>query len=938
MLITGKSPPDKYYTLPTRKSKKTEYSQLSIDRRARRNSEELRTSLDTPPKKPPRTFETYDKPPSNKKSSLFNIFKKSDKETSPKSKKRLKRSVSDATNLKSKVYGPANDEPLFRKRSGSQTDSSISNVKNNKKQLSPIIEITQREDYFAPREADKENIDYNSRYDDEDARFSFKNNENQKDPESVTEKLKEYIDEVDSALYEETGIKVNPSKQTPQAKPVVIDVDKAEKISNNRNSKSSKLISANALGKKLKSLTNKKRKISVKDKANVIKEKLTNKKKKQQDTIEEVVEYKPETIEIPTYTNNKVKEAVENLENQYKQNSTMIHSSQKPAEKLPLTRGRTVDTMVKRLSHDNGSPPPKSNIMITPNVSVQHNNNQPFSYTRGLSPEKSYSTPVNGESPTHPSSPVIYAQVVCGNGNKPNKQTVHTAYVNGKKHLPHSDSDEGLGYEENSGFNSRKYESDKTFTTRFEENESSKNDFSYNGTNNFEEEFPITPSFKTNGYSSVFKDYDKKFEEFLETECVEYVDSSSRGRGDGMDSKRRESLTESFDNGFSPPLKTNNVSTNLGGRGDLSARRDLLESRIHRKFGEKYLRQSPEYVPPANVYTTETRSKYYKSESRSPMGYNKNYTTETKINGSEEKYPNDPYIPKTYYRERLNGDDDAYKRKNYNYNGYESKNFETHLSDYRSSPENNRNFETIHYSKSSYKPEKRETLKHKEYHKSNPEIYHDSYENREGYQKTYHDSLRRERYENKYNASSKYQNERYLDQTEYDRKDKFGDSGIENDFRRDSGENFRVTRNVSSNHHHRREPSNDSEDEGFASSLLIASERQHTDDNFMNRKQKHDYDSDVSYRRSEKEDVYRHMENVEYKYPREYKTREYKNNEYAHRERSIDDGSHYDPRLDKNERGTLKKVGAKKPPKSEKKSSLEKVSSELHKFIRNNDR
>lgn len=921
--------PDKFYTLPIRKNPKTEYQQSSIDRRVRRrNSENLKSTSETPPKKPPRTFEAYEKPQATKKGSLFNIFKssKSDKEAQPKTP-RLKRSVSDAANLKSKVYGPAHDEPPFRKRSGSQTsEENISNIKATKKQLSPIIEITQREDYFAPSEVDlsnKENIDFNRRYNDHNTNFSSKDQERQrKNSGSVTDKLKEYIDEVDSVLYEETGIKVNPPKNAEtKAEVVIIDVDKAEKINGKQNSKSSKL-NANALGKKIKSFANKKRKLnkSVKNKANVIKEKLTNKKKKgQQDTVEEEVEYKPETIEIVKPS--KVKEAIESIENQSKQSSTMIHSSQKPPEKLPLTRGRTVNTMVKRLSHDNGSPPPKSNMMTTPNASVQHNNNQPFSYTRGLSPEKSYNSPVNGDSPTHPNSPIIYAQVVCGNGSKPNKQTVHTTYVNGKKHLPHSDSDEGLGYEENSGFNTR-YQSDKT-VTHFEESVSPQNNYSYgkspdfyNGTNHFEEEFPITPNFKTNGYSSIFKDYDKKFEEFLETERVEYVDSSSRGRGDGMDSKRRESLSESLENGLTSPFKTNNTSTTLNVRGDLSARRDLLESRINRKFGDKYTRRSPEYdantSPSTNVYTAETR--YYKSESKSPMGYNKSYNYETKTNDSDDRYPNDSYT-KRNYKERVDRQDDDPNNRSYNYNGYsnELKSLESQIiTDYRSSPENRvTDYKHSRHSKNGYRPEKYETLKQKEYHKSSPEIYHDDYVNREGYQKTYHDSLRRERYET----------ERYLDQSEYDRKDKFGDSGIENDFRRDSGENFRVTRNVPN----AREPFNDSEDEGFASSLLIASERQHTEDNFMNRKQRPDYDSDVSYRRNERDEVYRNVENMDYRYPREYKSKEYKN-EYAHRERSIDDGSHYDPRLDKNaDRGTLKKANVKKPPKSEKKSSLEKV-------------
>lgn len=140
--------------------------------------------------------------------------------------------------------------------------------------------------------------------------------------------------------------------------------------------------------------------------------------------------------------------------------------------------------------------------------------------------------------------------------------------------------------------------------------------------------------------------------------------------------------------------------------------------------------------------------------------------------------------------------------------------------------------------------------------------------------------------------------------------DKFGDSGIENDFRRDSGENWRASRPP-----RRREYCNESEDEGFASSLLIASERQHTEDNINGRKKK-DYDSDRAY--SKEDDPYRHLEHLDYKM-------KLKAHDYVPRERSIDDGSHFDPRIDKGfDRNTLKKV-EKKPPKPEKKSNLEKV-------------
>lgn len=78
--------------------------------------------------------------------------------------------------------------------------------------------------------------------------------------------------------------------------------------------------------------------------------------------------------------------------------------------------GKTVNSMVKRLSTDScSSPPPtRTNVLIMPNISVQHNNNQPFSYTRGISPDKYRSNEDLPRDMPNITKPVIYAQVVCG--------------------------------------------------------------------------------------------------------------------------------------------------------------------------------------------------------------------------------------------------------------------------------------------------------------------------------------------------------------------------------------------------------------------------------------------------------------------------------------------------------------------------------------------
>lgn len=136
-----------------------------------------------------------------------------------------------------------------------------------------------------------------------------------KSEETITEQLKNYIDEVDEVLYKETGIRITtPTKQSPQ--PIIIDVDKAENISSNKKHKLNF-----GLGKKLKSLTQKRQKTERdKDRKNVV---VSNKI----DVPDLVVSKETPDIEFEEETQ---------LSNQ---SPVMIHSSQQPAEKPPLTKG-----------------------------------------------------------------------------------------------------------------------------------------------------------------------------------------------------------------------------------------------------------------------------------------------------------------------------------------------------------------------------------------------------------------------------------------------------------------------------------------------------------------------------------------------------------------------------------------------------------------------
>lgn len=239
-------PPEKFYTLP-RKSKRTHYPTNSLDKASLKRRY---VNPDQPPKKPPRTFATVSTQQPSQKPSIFDIFRRTDKKPDAK-RPNLHRSVSAASSLRSHTYGPekADLQPLKTNFRNDIEDQKTSN-KSNKKQLSPIIEDTQRNDYFSARHAeDKENILLNDTY---SRKLQENNKKNQE--QSITEQLKQYIDEVDEQLFKETGIRISPSKETRKPEIVIIDVDKAEKISQK---KKKNRLKPSFLGKKLKSITKK---------------------------------------------------------------------------------------------------------------------------------------------------------------------------------------------------------------------------------------------------------------------------------------------------------------------------------------------------------------------------------------------------------------------------------------------------------------------------------------------------------------------------------------------------------------------------------------------------------------------------------------------------------------------------------------------------------
>lgn len=144
---------------------------------------------------------------------------------------------------------------------------------------------------------------------------------------------------------------------------------------------------------------------------------------------------------------------------------------------------------------------------------------------------------------------------------------------------------------------------------------------------------------------------------------------------------------------------------------------------------------------------------------------------------------------------------------NYKYNGsdLEPKSMEYQPSDYRSSPENQR-FESSHRSRETNKLNKDKSI-----YRSTPEIHH-----RTG-TSSYNSLPREDHFES--GTAQRFRSERFLNREESDRRtDRLVDSGIENDFRRDSSENYQSS---SRPVRIRRDLYNESEDEGWLPLFLF---------------------------------------------------------------------------------------------------------------------
>lgn len=307
---------------------------------------------------------------------------------------------------------------------------------------------------------------------------------------------------------------------------------------------------------------------------------------------------------------------------------SMLHSSRYDLQQRDQQES-TIHKMIHRLSNDRSPPPQLTRTMMSPSPGFSHNNNRPFSYTR---PNESCSPP------PAPQTNVIYAQV------QPDKK---------KAQRSHSDSDEGLGLErkdssrENSPAEKEyrrteySYSSDlrrnneiNAFKSRYEEDRKNGGLFGKH-LDNSKDFIPRTNEI-TKRYE--FNDIDRRFYDKPEkyTSTV-FVDTSGRGRADGMDSKRRDSGELS---------SRQNESGISHKTSELSARRDLLESRIKSRLlaDEMFAAKNSINVPVKKSSEHEIIDKpivpspVTPNRIASPKRYMDTYITEKRTNSNGEKY------------------------------------------------------------------------------------------------------------------------------------------------------------------------------------------------------------------------------------------------------------------------------------------------------------
>ncbi|KAL0861772.1 hypothetical protein ABMA27_009247 [Loxostege sticticalis] len=886
---TADHPPEKFFSLPHRRKFKE-------DRSARRNSDDANSDI---PSKTPLGRSTSDVSQKKRKerTSLSTLFRRAQRNKSPDAPVKVttkpivvvKRSKSDVSDLKSNTKLNNQVKPI-RKRSGSETEEFLKSLRNKKSQLSPIIESSPREDYFKktpPLEVFQKQ------------KLSQKDSNKSDDQKSNGENRN--VNPVEKPPRYKTPEKQEPKPpvRTKRGKSLEKDKEKSPSITDTP-----------------------KRKTDVKKTL----------------LVDEIDSFKTKDTK-PAEVKEKIKESIRKIEEKVYGDKEMIHSSQLPPDKPPLTRGQTVDYLVKILKEDQSSPPPKTHLISPPNGT---NTSQPFSYIKpSVSPDPNLF--VRTTSPDRVPSPVnkmtdkgvVYAQVVRDYGDNTSsrlgKQTVHKTYSPSRdKYGNNSDEDEG--YEERL----------KHTNDRFNYNHKTNNNENFNSIESYKiTDSPIRPRFREYKLTS-FEDFEPTYANEYPSnndKSHDYIDTF-RGRGDGMDTMKKHYETEN-----------NKLVIDFN---ELSQRRQLLESK---QLARKVERERLVTAEPISRFLAET-DPIYEAEKR--------------------RQATEKYVDETarYYRHTLERDGFAESSVTEDYSKYESDNnkvkYNTESRTYQKVPKgelNRREFlDSLgpearfreeqkvfppepeyeppsleinsgkpvllpdEYKEKKYKVKKNLNSSHdviqtgqkykvrddwfgkrKGHYASNPEIAQereDDYANiryEAKHAEAYHNSLRRVKNKDRYRyekedfgmrrPDSGDSREYYRDERSprrYDIDNRLVDSGIENDFRKDSSGEL-----------HRRHRRHESDDDVHNTSLFLASERRHTEDN---------YPSEQIYANGEYLARFKDFRDPGYR------------KEYIRRERSADDGSHFEPKHDRYEKSPNDDKVSAKPPKATKKlSGLEKV-------------
>lgn len=788
----------------------------------------------------------------------------------------VKRSKSDVTDLKSNTN--LNKNKPIRKRSGSETEEFLKSLRNKKTQLSPIIESSPREDYF-----------------------------------KKTPPLEVFLKQKDKkeTTIEDKSKKVNPVEKPPRYK---------------------------ASDKDPKPPTRAKRgKSQDKDKEN---SPITDTPKRKTEVKKSVLLDEIDSHKNEKEVKDKIKDSIRKIEENVYGSKEMIHSSQQPPDKPPLTRGNTVGHIVKILKEDQQTPP-KSHLIVASNGT---NSNQPFSYIKpSVSPDPNLfvktspervPSPVNKMNKINRNKGVVYAQVVRDIDSSRYKQNLHKIYSK-DKYGNISDEDEGLGYDDR-----HKTSNMYDYDYKNIDNEN------FNSLDDYKPDSPIKPKIKTYKIPSF-----ENLEPIYANEDSPDLIDKFRGRADGMDTKRKQ---------YEPENAKVDLDFN-----ELSHRRQLLESRLNARRLEReriVVDPNTRYIKEDPIYEAERRMRATEKFVNETVRYCRNTIerdgyTESSITEDYSKYDNDNHkvkyntetrtfqkVPKGELdrREFIDRIDSRYKDDIKDFPPepeYEPPSLESNIRKPVLTPDE--------YKEKKYKARKNLTSsqdllqssqrykkddwfgRRKGHYSSNPEIAQEreeDYANLPKYPDSYHNSLRRGKNKDRYKESFAIRRHDSGDSRDYYREEtprryeidnRLVDSGIENDFRKDSSNEI----------HRSRYRKHESIDDVRDTSMFLASERQHTEDNYASEQIYANGDYLAKFK--EHKDKREYRDKKDYADKREYRDeREYRK-EYDRRDKSADD--HHFEKIESYEKSPSRlddKVSAK-PPKAKKLSGLEKVNTFL---------